>query len=1255
MFFNTSLVLATPTGADIAAGAASLGQAGNITTVTMNSPKAVINWDSLNTASNETLQFIKASGNFSVLNRVVQGGATQFDGKLLGNQGNIFIVNPRGVVFGPTAFVQAQQFVASSLDITNEDFMNGILQFSGDAVGTIANYGKISGKQVALIGKQIFNAGEIVSQDGYVILASGDSVFLGEQGSDIVVQIESVTLPADGTTQGLGNITNEGLIEGVDGTVILAAGDIFVRALDGLSTLSTTVDSGIGKVIQSGTISADGSTGNAGTVIVAASDEVVLNDGSVTKANAAANGDGGDTLILADNMINFAEGASVQAKGGSESGDGGFIEISSDHFILDGDYDATAPNGKAGKFQIDPEIVTIRNGSGSNTEDVIYETWLESQLQGGEDVDIFADYQIIVEHLKGNGQDHGLEGGTGDITLRNIYDTGSIVFLPEYEGDPITTTLSTTNGNIYMLAGKGGILAGNIVCDSRSVGGNPGSIRLFTNNDGSIETGYLDVLGGNYVEISVISSGDLVMHGDLTTHTNKVPDQDDKTGRAQICLAANGLINVEGDLDAEAHGKEHTYTSIHVDAGDRVTVTGDIDAKAETSGQDLGDGISAEAIVKVHTAASDVKDGQGNITEEAIDIQGDVSVRAKIKGANEFTFSAPGDAGDDTNNKNLESDDAAYNNDDELVQGNHAQIEIENEYDVDGCPDCPRPNIEPPQPPPNLEPIGIPDSETIHMNDPVSGNVLLNDNDPDGDPLNATLVDDVDNGTLTLNSDGTYSYQPDTGFTGTDTFTYTASDGTDATDPILVTITINNDLPVADDFTSSIHMNDSTGGDIDNYITEPDGDLYQITLVDDVDNGTLTLNPDGTYSYQPNPGFTGTDTFTYSASDGEIGATPDQGLITITINNDLPVADDFTSSIHMNDSTGGDIDNYITEPDGDLYQITLVDDVDNGTLTLNPDGTYNYQPDPGFTGTDTFTYLASDGEIGATFDQGIITILVGNNLPVAVNDSASTLEGNPVVINILGNDFDPDNDLFQAILLSGPTNGSLTLNADGTYTYTPNPGFTGSDEFTYFNIDGQIGAEPDSAVVTITVTALPPEPEPQVIPVPPLPVFEIPEIGGCPALMQWLAAELGVSAQDVQIYISGTYASSSYIEPCQMCGNLKNSAMILQDTDGARLAALAQIINEIATPGTPPSEEQMILIVSTISQQVDDEDQPHYASAGEYLDALASYVGILNNDLGISEPEVLTMVMDKYGTAIAQSGDAALVSFIEARLSGLGG
>ncbi|MGB0087917.1 MAG: cadherin-like domain-containing protein, partial [Planifilum fulgidum] len=151
--------------------------------------------------------------------------------------------------------------------------------------------------------------------------------------------------------------------------------------------------------------------------------------------------------------------------------------------------------------------------------------------------------------------------------------------------------------------------------------------------------------------------------------------------------------------------------------------------------------------------------------------------------------------------------------------------------------------------------------------------VLTNDTDPNGDPLTAQLVTGPANGTLTFNSDGSFVYTPNAGFTGTDTFTYQASNGVSRSLVATVTITVNatNQPPVAND--------DSYTTDVDTPLTvpapgvlandtDPNGDPLTAQLVDGPANGTLVLNPDGSFTYTPDTGFSGTDSFTYQASDG---------------------------------------------------------------------------------------------------------------------------------------------------------------------------------------------------------------------------------------------------------------------------------------------------------------------------------------------------------------------------------------------------
>ncbi|WP_217697922.1 Ig-like domain-containing protein, partial [Sinomonas mesophila] len=146
-----------------------------------------------------------------------------------------------------------------------------------------------------------------------------------------------------------------------------------------------------------------------------------------------------------------------------------------------------------------------------------------------------------------------------------------------------------------------------------------------------------------------------------------------------------------------------------------------------------------------------------------------------------------------------------------------------------------------------------------------------------------------------------------------------------------------------------------------------------------------------------------------------------------------------------------------TDPDGDPLTAVLVAGPGNGTLTLNADGSFSYTPNANFNGTDTFTYKANDGTADSNTATVTITVTAANDAPTAVDDAYSTAEDTALVEpapGVLGNDTDPDGDPLTAVLVAGPGNGTLTLNADGSFSYTPNANFNGTDTFTYKANDG---------------------------------------------------------------------------------------------------------------------------------------------------------------------------------------------------------
>jgi len=161
-----------------------------------------------------------------------------------------------------------------------------------------------------------------------------------------------------------------------------------------------------------------------------------------------------------------------------------------------------------------------------------------------------------------------------------------------------------------------------------------------------------------------------------------------------------------------------------------------------------------------------------------------------------------------------------------------------------------------------------------------------------------------------------------------------------------------------------------------------------------------------------------------------------------------------------------------TDPENESLTAVLDSTTTNGVLVLNSDGSFEYTPDADFTGTDSFLYHANDGADDGNPATVMINVIPVNDLPQAVNDEYSTVESIPLSVSapgVLDNDTDPEDDSLTAVLDSGPTNGVLTLNSDGSFEYTPDADFTGTDSFSYYANDGTN----DSTIATVTIEVNP--------------------------------------------------------------------------------------------------------------------------------------------------------------------------------------
>ncbi|MEM6487161.1 MAG: Ig-like domain-containing protein, partial [Pseudomonadota bacterium] len=393
----------------------------------------------------------------------------------------------------------------------------------------------------------------------------------------------------------------------------------------------------------------------------------------------------------------------------------------------------------------------------------------------------------------------------------------------------------------------------------------------------------------------------------------------------------------------------------------------------------------------------------------------------------------------------------------------------------------------------NGAPVAVNDSFETAPDTAVSGNVLGNDSDPDGDPLTAVLGTGPSNGSLMLNSDGSFTYTPDPGFVGTDSFTYSASDTVAAT-PATVTIDVAQmTLFSSDDFAAPLGpewriegpagISASTGiaGD-DGYLAlvTPNGnyDIWgtnnaarALQSVSDTDTTltarfltepTTAFQMHGLLFEQDADDWIRFDVYHDGSSLRAFAAVTTGGSTSIRLNVAVPTG----AGEYLRVSRAGDLFTFDVSTDGTTWTTAgsftqAIALSSAGVFAGNTGGATGYTAQVDWIERSGDPIVAEDGGIGPV-----------NNPPVTVDDSYTTAPATAVSGNVLTNDSDPEGTALTALLDSGPSNGALTLNTDGSFTYTPNPGFQGSDSFTYRASDGSAAT---TGTATIEVVAPPPD------------------------------------------------------------------------------------------------------------------------------------------------------------------------------------
>jgi filamentous hemagglutinin family protein len=446
LFGQTVPLMGNPTGGAVVAGAATIGPAGATLTINQSTQSAIINWQSFSIANGETTKFIVPNSGSETLNRVVGGNPSAIYGSLQSN-GIVYLVNPNGIVVGPSGQINTASFLASTLDVSNEQFLaGGDLSFSGSSSASINNSGVIhaSGGDVYLIANQVNNSGTISAPKGTVGLAAGSDILFQPAGDQhLFVQ----ATPA-GTTRATG-VTNSGTIRAAAAELKAAGGNAYALAINNTGVIAATgykkingqvyLTSDGGSLSNSGMIRAKQANGNGGKIVMdgtaktAATSGTVTNSGTLNASATVAKGAGGSITVknMGGTTINTASGV-ILASGGT-GGAGGSIETSGKSLGIDG----TVSAGQGGTWLLDPTDVTIDNGSGVAPD--VNVTTLTTALNGG-----------TSENVQANGS---TDSGNIDLNANLTWTSTATLTLTATGNINLNNALNGTAGTLNLDAG----------------------------------------------------------------------------------------------------------------------------------------------------------------------------------------------------------------------------------------------------------------------------------------------------------------------------------------------------------------------------------------------------------------------------------------------------------------------------------------------------------------------------------------------------------------------------------------------------------------------------------------------------------------------------------------------------------------------------------------------------------------------------------------------------------------------------------
>ncbi|MCX7561219.1 MBG domain-containing protein [Sulfitobacter sp. F26204] len=536
-----------PTGGTVVHGNATITTPNaNNMIINQGSDRAVVNWNGFSVGAGNRVDINQPSVDSSILNRVTGDTTSQIHGQINAN-GRVFVVNPNGIFIGTTGSVNTGSFVASTLGIRTDDFVTGQTVFEGNgSSATVSNAGQIqvvTGGYAALIGGKVKNSGTIQAPLGFVGLGSGERITLDLAG-DGFLQVALPTNSDDDSLDAL--IENSGTIQANGGTVQMSAatarnaarhainmsGVVEARTVSGRSGRITLGGGAGGKVSVTGKlrtktrsrpaiqvtqsarpalrpehggdititghdialggaeIDASGTNGGGSIRIGGAfqggpslptATSLTVDATSIIKANGIENGNGGRVVLWSDDRTEFA--GNITARGGSLSGNGGFVEVSGKrHLAFSGLADTTAENGAWGTLLLDPNDIFIVAALTGDDGDILAST-IESALAVNNAVEILS--------TSGAGPDEGRIEVNAPLTWTT---NSTLSLIADIAGPPtddsivINAPITATNGYLRLSAFE-------------TVGTGPAASRFIaTGQDGDINVGTFEIAIGDWVQ-----------------------------------------------------------------------------------------------------------------------------------------------------------------------------------------------------------------------------------------------------------------------------------------------------------------------------------------------------------------------------------------------------------------------------------------------------------------------------------------------------------------------------------------------------------------------------------------------------------------------------------------------------------------------------------------------------------------------------------------------------------------------------------